>query len=354
MLKKHVAAAAFAAMLALGGALPAFADEATAPSVGGQGTQESPLSLSVVKRLTLAEGIAVPEATVEFTIEAVTADAPKASVGSIEFNRNDNVGDLKDGNIYVISKNATVSFEAFPHAGVYEYTVAETSGSVAGMTYATNTYAVRVYVANATDGSLFIKNVTAQNNDKSKASEIAFDNTYTKNASLVLSKTTVGDLADKTRDFNFEITFTKATTSGDNTFEGRIGDKSVTCKAGEAASFQLHDGESLEFSNLPAGTRYVVTEVAAEDGYAPSVKVIENGVEETGRSAADDEGLSSSETGTNLVGEGANSVAFTNTQVDVPLTGVLVNNAPFAIAVVLGAFALLALGARRVMRSVRR
>ena len=109
------------------------------------------------------------------------------------------------------------------------------------------------------------------------------------------------------------------------------------------------------FDSLPVGTRYTVTETAAEDGYVPSVQVVENGVEGGVRTAADADALASAEDGaTNLVGEGTNSVAFTNTQDDVPLTGILLKNAPFVVAIAAGALLLIGFVVRSVRRGARR
>ena len=193
-----------------------------------------------------------------------------------------------------------------------------------------------------------MQSITAEK-DGEKQNDLAFVNTYRKNGSLTISKTTEGALADKTKDFEFTIQFEKAATEADNvtSYTGEIKDgnnetsETVVCQVGQEKSFKLHDGESLVFDSLPAGTRYVVKEVAASDGYTPSIKVVENGVETLNESVSEDAGIASSSSGTNLVGENDNSVSFTNTYADAPQTGMVLNNWSFILLVVLAAAAMI-------------
>ena len=77
----------------------------------------------------------------------------------------------------------------------------------------------------------------------------------------------------------------------------------------------MKHGEELTFSGIPAGTRYVVTETGTS-GYTPSVAVVENGIANETIKGTKGENLSSvannNTNNTNLVGEGKNSVTFTN------------------------------------------
>ena len=289
----------------------------------------------VTKHLIMAEGMDVPEAEFSFEAEKITEDAPAASIGSVTYGTSDNKGDLSDG-CYVLDKEAVISFEEFPHAGLYEYAVKETKGSQEGITYDDASYTMRVYVANGADGNLEIKSVTAEKENE-KQEELAFENIYRETGSLTISKKTEGELADKTKDFTFSITFTRSATEDNSVMEytGKIGAETVTCKVGEDTKFQLHDGESLVFDSLPVGTRYVVEEEGAADGYTPSVSVIENNIKQVNpRTAAEEESLASAEEGsTNLVGEHTNEVTFTNTYPEIPVTGLILEQMPFILLI---------------------
>lgn len=298
----------------------------------------------VTKHLEMAEGLEVPSETFNFTATAVTIDAPTATIGSISYGSTDDKGALSDEGKYILDKEAEITFGTFPHAGVYEYTVTEKAEGAEGITYDSKKYTLRVYVANNDAGNLDIRAITAEA-DGEKQDSLSFTNTYHKNGSLEITKTTVGDLADKTKDFAFTITFIKSGTESDEviSYTGKIGNEDVTCKIGEETTFYLHDGESLVFDNLPVGTRYVVTEKGVEDGYVPNVSVIENEVQmDSGNDAKDADALSTADSGSsNLVGEKANKVEFTNTYNDVPVTGLILNNLPFLLLVILPALALL-------------
>lgn len=342
MKKKRIGIVLMATVMMLGMQTFAYADDAvpTVPTV----------KASVTKNLEMAEGITVPDTTISFKIEPKTTDAPDAAIASVTYSSADAKGDLNEGK-YTISKDAEISFGEFSHAGVYEYAVTEESGTVEGMTYSSESYNLRVYVVNQSDGKLDIQSITAEK-DGGKQEKILFTNTYVKNSSLSISKSTVGDLADKTKDFEFKITFIKSATESENvtSYTGKIGEASVECSIGQEQTFSLHDGESLVFENLPAGTRYVVTEVGATDGYTPTVNVVENGEKTVNnKSAADNQSLSTAKDNeSNLVGEGTNIVAYKNTYEDTPVTGVVLENLPY---ILLAGMALLAIVILSVLRS---
>ena len=316
-------------LMTAGMQMDVFAEE-TAPTVN-----------KVCKHFEMAEGIAAPGVTFSFSAEKVTDDAPNATISTLTYSNAD-TAEMKNG-LSSFDKEADITFETFPHAGLYEYTIRETAGTENdGITYDTASYELNVYVINNEDGDLEVRNITAEK-DGDKQDELSFTNTYRKNSSLTISKTTEGEYADKTKDFDFTIKFEKAATELDNvnSYIGMIENETVNCEVGKETEFKLHDGESLVFAELPAGTRYVVKEVAAEDGYTPSIKIVENGVETQGETVSERDGISSAATGTNLVGENENEVVFTNTYEDIPLTGIILNNWPFIILIILAIGALL-------------
>ena len=169
---------------------------------------------------------------------------------------------------------------------------------------------------------------------------------------MTIEKNTTGTYADKTRKFDFEITFTKSPMSDQTTFTGTIGAQSVEYTAGQTKTFKLADGEKLVFNNLPVGTTYMVKELAATDGYTPKVTVVENKTTTvTNKTVQETEALDTlKENGkNNLVGENENKVTFTNTYKDVAVTGIVMNNLPFIllVAVAIVAFVSLAVIKRR-------
>lgn len=304
----------------------------------------------ITKDFEMAEGLQVPDVTFSFTAESEDEDAPTAVIEKITYNGQDNKGDLTEGK-YILSKNVTIQFGDWKHAGVYDYTVKETKENADGVTYDESEYVLHVYVKNQPDGSVEIETITAEKENKKQA-EVLFTNIYRKNTKLEIEKQTTGEYADLTKMFDFEITFTDAATAKGTTYNGEIkkGDadtgRKVTCKAGEKATFQLADDEKLVFSSIPAGTRYIVNEIGKKDNYTPSVNVTENGTPTvSNKEAQEEQSLDSSNNGkNNLAGEGENKVTFTNKYKEVAITGIVMNNLPFIllVAVAVAAFASLA------------
>ena len=343
--KKKLGALILAGTMLLSMGTTVFAaEEPTVPDVNQNG------QVPITKEFEMADGLKTPAATFKFTATSQIAGAPTATIADVSFTEGQ-TGTLK-GEKYVLEGTTTISFQGtWPHAGEYVYTVKETQESMPNVTYDTSTYTLRVYVINGTNG-LKVEKITAEGAN-GKTNKILFTNTYAKNdATLTIEKNTEGDYADKTRKFDFEITFTKSPMSDQTTFTGTIGAQSVEYTAGQTKTFKLADGEKLVFNNLPVGTTYMVKELAATDGYTPKVTVVENKTTTvTNKTVQETEALDTlKENGkNNLVGENENKVTFTNTYKDVAVTGIVMNNLPFIllVAVAIVAFVSLAVIKRR-------
>lgn len=344
--KKKIGAFVLAGTMLLSMGTTVFAaGEPTVPDVNSNG------QVPITKEFEMADGLKTPAATFKFTATSQTQDALPATITDVTYQAGE-TGTLKDGK-YVISKDTAISFTgAWKHAGEYVYTVTESKENpISNVTYDTSSYTLRVYVINGTNG-LEIEKITAQG-ATGKTDKILFTNTYAKNdATLTIEKNTTGTYADKTRKFDFEITFTKSPMSDQTTFTGTIGAQFVECTAGQTKTFKLADGEQLVFNNLPVGTTYMVKELAATDGYTPKVTVIENQTTTvTNKTVQETEALDTLKENrkNNLVGENENKVTFTNTYKDVAVTGIVMNNLPFIllVAVAIVAFVSLAVVKRR-------
>lgn len=344
--KKKIGALILAGTMLLSMGTTVFAaGESTAPDVNQNGT------VPITKEFEMADGLRTPAATFKFTATSQTPDALPATIANVSFTEGQ-TGTLI-GEKYVLEGTTAISFQGtWPHVGEYVYTVTEKQESMPNVTYDDSIYTLRVYVINGTNG-LEVEKITAQGAN-GKTDKILFTNTYAKNdATLTIEKNTTGKYADKTQEFNFEITFTKSPMSDQTTFTGKIGSEPVECTAGTAKPFTLADGERLVFHDLPVGTTYVVKELDALDGYTPSVTVVENRTTTVNRTAAQEgDALDTLKEGgkRNLVGEYENKVTFTNTHKGgVVPTGILMNNLPFIllVAVAIVAFVSLAVIKRR-------
>ena len=367
--------AALALTLCMGTAVPVSA---------GSGTEASPAKATITKKFQYARGISTPTATFTFAFTKVSEDgaAPSNNMPDID---NKAVGYTAADSGTTVANLTTVTKETndilegltWPHAGEYVYSIVEnesgyTLGTGETLTYSQATYKLYVRVANGNSG-LYVANVMAErvvddNGDTVSPGEkvnpepgngagngLAFTNVFTKRGggtdidSLTISNTVDGTYGDRTKQFNFSLTLTNAPTSSTTSYTGTITKadsttSTVTVTPGTSQTFTLAHGEKLIFSDLPAGTTYILSQTGAT-GYKPSYSVIENGGTPSAASAANfGDGLA---TGSRLVGENVNSADFTNTYNTITDTGILVNNLPF---IVLIGVSLLALGAVVVSR----
>lgn len=352
-MKKKISVLLLTVLLLFAMSVTAFAAEEPVQATEAE-AQVPTVNASITKKLVVAEGNTVPEATFRFDIKGLTGTEPVVSAENITFTS----ADIKDAvkstaengvSTYEIKKAAQIKLGEYKTAGVYEYEVTEVKDTYNGdgtVSYSSDVYTLHVYVSNkGNNGEVYVKAITATaNKDGSKQSEIIFTNTYDKTASLEIIKTVEGE-ADFTKDFEFTIQFTAPPLSNETEFIGHIDGTELHFPVGKTVSFKLHHGQTLVFDSLPVGTRYIVTEIGAEDGYTPKVSVIENGVKLTDKSGEDKDSLASTgdNASGNLVGENQNQVTFVNTYHEAPITGIILNNLPFILLIGITVIAFVAL-----------
>lgn len=397
---KKLVTASIAAVTALSvfRGVPTFADDNDVATAKANG--ETSAKVAINKVLNIAEGITTPEATFTFTFtpktgtssngapyETISDSNGKITAKNVVYSKSD----LLQPNQTSIKKDTGNIFESvtYTHAGEYVYTVAETqnvgwaqilknSVPIDSMTYDNRSYEMHVIVKNKQSSGVYIssvyfKLVSTSSTAKVKPSEKGelykydlFVNTYRKNAgkitnpneptpnkpkpenfnpgakSLVIKKLVEGDSADKTKDFTFKLTFTKASTDDQGTFVGQVGSTSYTFENGKEKTITLHHDQSLVFDNLPAGTRYKLVESGSQ-GYKATASYNENGVirNQTGTASADFTQTSI------LVGEKPNDNTITNSLPDVTPTGLLIDNLPFILMIGLGLAGFVVLSKKR-------
>lgn len=362
------------------------------------GPADTDVKISVRKTLDIAEGITTPNATFSFKFEPKQTDAdgiagaktvpvnevPAITDKTVAYSATDKLGSGKT-NIQKETDNIFAGLK-YPYAGEYVYTVSEnktgwTTNGVDNLTYDDHQYEMHVFVKNKKDGSgtyistVYFKDITTPgassgkkdagtSSDTSKANSTfdLFENTYTKKAgkttpggdggtpsvdtnakSLTIKKVVAGDLGSKTKDFTFKLTFTKASTDQAGTYTAKKGNETITFNKDEEKSFTLHDGETLTFDDIPAGTRYTLKEEGAS-GYTPGAAYTENGEAKTGATGAQ---ATEYKVENVLVGEQKNDNTVTNKFQDVTPTGLLIDNLPFILMIGLGLTGFVALSRKR-------
>ena len=397
---KKLVTASIAAVTALSvfRGVPTFADDNDVATAKANG--ETSAKVSINKVLNIAEGITTPEATFTFTFTPKTGTSSNGAPYETIDSTNGQITDknvsysgtdvLTTGQTSIKKETGDIFREVnYTHAGEYVYTVAEKqnvgwkviqkNGSpIDSMTYDNRNYEMHVIVKNKTTGgtyisSVYFKQVTPSVNGKVKPSESGttykydlFTNIYRKNAgkitdpnepnpnkpnvskvdpnakSLVIKKVVSGATADKSKDFTFKLTFTKASTETSQSITGKIGETSKTFVYGQETTITLRHDQSLVFDTIPAGTRYKLVETGSQ-GYTASAAYKENGASKTQAGA-----VSTNFTQDNiLIGEKPNDNTITNSLPDVTPTGLLIDNLPFILMIGLGLAGFVVLSKKR-------
>ena len=210
----------------------------------------------------------------------------------------------------------TITLPEYTKVGVYEYTLKEKAGTTAGVTYYGNDIKLIVTVVNGENGKLRIAAVHTESTGAEKSD--SFPNTYSA-GTLNITKTVTGTLGDKTKLFDFSVTFTAPEEkTAKSTISYVDGTETKTLTFGEdgkaTATFKLNDAASITFTNIPAGVTYTVTESDySAEGY--TTKVGEN---ETNKAE-----------GTITAAE--QTAAFTNTKNGDIDTGITTDTLPYAV-----------------------
>lgn len=386
---KKLVTASIAAVTALSvfRGVPTFADDNDVATAKANG--ETSAKVSINKVLNIAEGITTPEATFTFTFTPKTGTSSNGAPYETIDSSNGQITDknvsysgtdvLATGQTNIKKETGDIFREVnYTHAGEYVYTVAEKqnvgwnviqkNGSpIDFMTYDNRNYEMHVIVKNKTTGgtyisSVYFKQVSPSVNGKVKPSESGttykydlFTNIYRKNAgkitdpnepnpnkpnvskvdpnakSLVIKKVVSGATADKSKDFTFKLTFTKASTETSQSITGKIGETSKTFVYGQETTITLRHDQSLVFDTIPAGTRYKLVETGSQ-GYTASAAYKENGASKNQAGTVSTNFTQDSI----LIGEKPNDNTITNSLPDVTPTGLLIDNLPFILMIGLG------------------
>lgn len=360
---------------------------------------EKNVVVKVNKELDIAEGITTPTATFTFKFAPKSgqnsANVPYETVtptnGTIP-NRTVTygAGDTLPQGKTAITKATDDIFAGvtYANAGEYVYTVSEEqtgwtalANNIDTLTFDTKTYEMHVFVKNKSQGTgTYISNVyfvdttagstTAATAKKTGNTEAGteggskvykydlFKNKYTKKAgktgdtpstinpnadALTITKKVAGGLASKTKNFTFKLTFKAASTDETGTYTGTKGSEQIQFTKDVEKEFTLHDGESLVFADLPAGTKYTLKEEGTS-GYTPSSAYKENGTLKNGSTGTQSQAYTVADV---LIGEKENNNIVTNTLPEVTPTGLLIDNLPFIIMIGLGLFGFILVAKRR-------
>ncbi len=360
-MKKRILAFMMAAAMVFGSSTAVMA------AGEGQSSAADTMTVTIKKNYQVngAEGAQSPAETFQFE------DATLKAVAGTKYNDGKNVNEKKEvkdsmgipagvrtititGPSYSKGENGEKDITAditakYDSVGSYIYTFRETAGNTAGVTYDSNTYELYVNVVYGDTagtykiGGAYVK----KEGETTKVQEIV--NTY-QSGNLKITKTVTGNMGDKNKVFDVNVTLTVAggktvnapvtiTTTPKPTDAALTNPDTIATKAwnGNQATVRLHvkNGTTVELKNLPVGVSYTVAEEPYND-YTTSYT--QNGT-----------GMTGAPTSTAVRADETDTVVITNNKNAKVDTGVIVSNLPYILilAAVAAGLVLFAAGKKR-------
>ncbi len=259
-----------------------------------------------------------PAEEFKFTISAVgvtdstVTEVPTATIGTTSF-------DSTNPNHTLPVK---ITLPEYSAVGVYTYKIEETPGTTAGVTYDNSTAYLRVYVTQNDDGSFSTSSViystlpTEETDINEGKTDTPFQNKY-EAGSLEVKKEVKGNLGERDREFPITITLNapeRLNVTSTILVDGE--DKQITFENGVATinDLTIKHGQTIKLSNLPKGTTYTISEKQPDDYQTPEIT---------------NDGKGSIENTEN------DEVTITNTKDQLIPTGVIIENLPYIVLLVL-------------------
>lgn len=363
------------------------------------GPTETP-SAAITVEYKMGNDVMTPANDVSFTFTKTSAptgmnlkDMPAISVENVKFNAGeDQIKDTSVTDIKVLRKQSDNFLASFKTAmgtstkmttGEYVYTVKSTSSVTKAKTNdvftASNAeYKLDIFVAQNTDGKLYIKGLSIINtkndagtdtgNDTkvdgkpgsttggtaSNFSGLKFVNEYVAKAGSVdpvvpnpndpksyAFKVTNNTESKGTQTGSFEYTMTVTKPSGittaDNTYVYYVDGTQQTGTYGTAVKFTLPDTKSMMIQSCYAGSKVTVDQKGVAN-WTATAETTFNGVKDTQKlSAAVGKNL---QVANKTLGQKENKVEYQNIYKDIAVTGIIVNNFPFIIMIAIAVVAL--------------
>ena len=360
-------------------------------------------SAAITVEYKMGNDVVTPANDVSFTFDKISApegmdtkDMPAISVGNVKFDAGkDEIKDTTVSDIKVLRKQSGNFLESFKNVmdsstnmttGEYVYTVTSTSTVTKTkandvFTGSSAKYRLNIFVAQNTDGKLYIKGLSIVNtkNDAgadtgngakvdgnpgsttggtaSNFSGLKFVNEYVAKAGSTVEPTDptkpnpedpstyafkvtnkVVNKKDQAGNFEYTMTVTKpeGITTADDSYVYFVDGEMKTGTYGAAVPFTLPADKNMMIRSCYAGSKVTVDQKGVVN-WTATAKTMFNGI-------ADSNTLTAA-LGKNLkvegktLGQKENKVDYTNTYKDVTVTGIIVNNFPFIIMIAIAVVA---------------
>lgn len=336
-------------------------------------------TLVIKKVLTKAEkGVTTPNETFDFTATAhsFNDDAGQASkcpalkTGNAAYTSADNTdGDASaEGKQLIKISSDMLDGISFNQVGQYTYTIKERAGSTNGMKYSGAEYLVSMFVVKNASNKYVVDSIQIKQtkNDEGASvtsggkiayapdpdgNKLLFNNVYNKKSGNTnptgnnpTNEDKEGFVIDKVvatatdAEFKFSLTLTApagASSSATSSLptgkivgaDGNVKSTVTMSAYGTSTQFILKKGERLVIANVLMGSTAKVAETDAQ-GFTPSVKANGVGGTVTNVSVLENDGV--------VLGDGGNNYA-TVTNAQQSATGVIIDNLPFIIVLIIAA-----------------
>ncbi len=338
---------ALAVVMSLG--ISAFAADGDGEAGTTAGATHDPVTVKKEYTVKGGDGETIPSETLSFAVEA---DESNPDTSMITIDPIDTADTL----------DISIAFPTYTKMGVYKYYVTETAGSVLGVEYDDSTIEVIVTVVNENAGGeggdvlkvyVAVFTLTDEGEEDKKiggdeptSEDAAFTNVYSL-GNLTVSKTVTGNLSSNTKEFTITISFTGGTNAGSPiTYKIAGGEEQTLEFAADGTAtleVQLKHGDSVEFTNIPAGVSYTVEEssvhttgdINSDEGYTATYENSDNESTDSGSGS--------------IAAEDEDTVKITNEKKTEIQTGISLDSMPyiFMMALVLGMAAYMVIRKRR-------
>lgn len=252
---KKIFAILMALVLTFAMSAVAFADGTS--NVNTSGWKSDATSFTIKKQYVDANGnetTLYPNEALHFTVTADINNPDTTAIGAVDLNVNSNPDSIQ------------VTVPSYTKVGKYNYTVSETAGNTAGVTYSSNTFGVQVLVSYDYENSKLATQVVMTTGDDAEHKIDTIVNTYKTNGTLEVTKTVAGNLGDQSDTFEAVVTLSSEKPVNRNIEGFTAWNKADTATVYTCTqTITVYHGYKLTISNLPEGITASVAETEGEE-----------------------------------------------------------------------------------------
>ena len=227
-------------------------------------TSVTPDPVTMTKEYELEGGTTTPAEDLAFVVELVSG--VEGGVSELPVVSTNNTVSISSST--TLTTDFTVTLPTYTKVGVYTYTITEQEGTTLGVDYDTTPVYMVVTITNSsTDGATDAFTATVAIHKGSATAEKTQDSEFVNSyglGKLTVTKNVSGNLASNTKKFTIHVTFSGGTNAGSSITYSIAGGAEQTLAFGADGTatldVELSNGQSVEFTNIPAGVTYTVEE----------------------------------------------------------------------------------------------